>query len=516
MAKVKKGGRIILAALILAGIFFAVNQFTGEKGSTDSADSGGGIGSLFSGSDDDKIKVCVVTWGGYAAGQYMNEGFASSEASRFKNEHGIDVEFILMDEFDASRSAFKSGDVDLLWTTADAFPTEIQGLKDVDPKIVFQADWSRGGDALVATKNIHTANDLKGKRVAVAFGTPSHTLLLSILEASGLTPGEIDIVKVESAPKATELFKAGQVDAAIVWSPDDDDCVKAVSGAHVLTSTAQASNLIADVFIARKEYIDENKEKLVKFVEGWMQGAAELNSSDKSVQQNARKKAAGILAHGLKQPIDFCENAIEKVRFTTYGDNRNFFGLNSAYSGATGEELYKTMARKYIDIGYISGDVPPWSSVIDLSIIQALSTKNGGDNIAEGSVKFSAPTRNEETKEAIATKHLTINFPTASSDLTADDKDLIKRSFGSTAQKFASLKIRIAGNTDNVGKKQLNRDLSEKRAKSVAGFLMKEYGFSSDRFIVIGNGDSDALGDNSTESGRAKNRRTDMELIQAD
>ena len=34
-------------------------------------------------SDDDVIKIGVVTWGGYAGGQYFNEGFEASEESRF-------------------------------------------------------------------------------------------------------------------------------------------------------------------------------------------------------------------------------------------------------------------------------------------------------------------------------------------------------------------------------------------------------------------------------------------------
>lgn len=50
-----------------------------------------------------------------------------------------------------------------------------------------------------------------------------------------------------------------------------------------------------------------------------MIGAAELNQSDAN-----KKKAAGILAAGLKMPEDFCYNAINNVRLATHGDNKNF------------------------------------------------------------------------------------------------------------------------------------------------------------------------------------------------
>jgi ABC-type taurine transport system substrate-binding protein len=39
-----------------------------------------------------------------------------------------------------------------------------------------QVDWSRGGDAVIVKRGINTANDLKGKRIAVAVPSPAQTL----------------------------------------------------------------------------------------------------------------------------------------------------------------------------------------------------------------------------------------------------------------------------------------------------------------------------------------------------
>jgi NitT/TauT family transport system substrate-binding protein len=49
--------------------------------------------------------------------------------------------------------------------------------------------------------------------------TPSHTFLLWLLEAGNLTYDDIMPVKVANAIDAADLFKKGQVDAAVVWSP---------------------------------------------------------------------------------------------------------------------------------------------------------------------------------------------------------------------------------------------------------------------------------------------------------
>jgi len=166
------------------------------------------------GSDDfdGTFDIGVVTWGGYAGGQYFNEGFEASEKSRFYKDYGFKVNFKVLDDFEASRAAWKAGDVDLLWATIDAFPTEVEGLKSFEPQVVFQADWSRGGDAIVARRGISGVQDLKGKKVAVAPLTPSHTFLLWMLDAGGLTTKDVEIIEVSNAIDAATAFKSNSVD----------------------------------------------------------------------------------------------------------------------------------------------------------------------------------------------------------------------------------------------------------------------------------------------------------------
>jgi NitT/TauT family transport system substrate-binding protein len=76
--------------------------------------------------------------------------------------------------------------------------------------------------------------------------------------------------------------------------------------------------------------------------------------------------------------------------------------------------------------------------------------------------------------------------------------------------------VRIEGNTDNVGSKQMNMDLSQKRAQAVANYLATEYGIDKNRFIIIGNGpDKPVPGceQNQNDVCKAKNRRTDFQLV---
>lgn len=455
------------------------------------------------------IRVGVVTWGGYVAGQYFNEGFVASKKSRFYKDYGFLVEFKLLDDYNSSRDSWKSNEVDLLWTTVDSFPVEAGGLPD-DPKIVIQADWSRGGDAIVVAPGISSCNDLKGKSVAVAEGTPSHSFLINMLSACELTYNSVKVVKVASAVDAGSIFRAGQVDSAVVWSPDDSLCVDAVPGSKVLKSTKEASFIIADVFYAKEDWIDANQDILAKFIEGWYIGAGEINSS-----QEAKMKGAQILSENLENvSVKDALQAINNTRIVTYGDAKNFFGLNPDYVGVTGKELYTKMTPIYKALGIgDSGSAPSWEGVVDLRAFKQVNL-TGTKHAPEGQVTFSAVSESKgKALKAYATKRVSINFPTGSSILTDEAKFIIRGQLVPNAKEFANSRIRIEGNTDNVGSPELNKSLSLKRARALSNYLITTYRFDPNRFVVVGNGEDKPIADNDSEEGRATNRRTDFELL---
>lgn len=74
-----------------------------------------------------------------------------------------------------------------------------------------------------------------------------------------------------------------------------------------------------------------------------------------------------------------------------------------------------------------------------------------------------------------------------------------------------SVKIIIEGHTDSEGDSAYNLRLSRDRAKAVYQFLIDE-GISASRLEYEGLGDTQPLADNSTEEGRATNRRTEMRI----
>jgi len=71
--------------------------------------------------------------------------------------------------------------------------------------------------------------------------------------------------------------------------------------------------------------------------------------------------------------------------------------------------------------------------------------------------------------------------------------------------------VQIAGHTDSTGAPAYNQELSERRASSVAQFLMGR-GVIPARIVTAGYGEAYPIAPNTTPQGRQANRRVDIEV----
>lgn len=94
------------------------------------------------------------------------------------------------------------------------------------------------------------------------------------------------------------------------------------------------------------------------------------------------------------------------------------------------------------------------------------------------------------------------------------DKANVKPKYHNELKKFAavllrdpSLQVVIEGHTDNIGTKEYNQKLSERRAQAVVKYLVDKFGVPKQQLTARGYGMSKPIADNKTKEGRAKNRR---------
>ena len=71
------------------------------------------------------------------------------------------------------------------------------------------------------------------------------------------------------------------------------------------------------------------------------------------------------------------------------------------------------------------------------------------------------------------------------------------------------LKFSVEGHTDSTGNASANQVLSEERSQAIVAKLI-EAGIAKDRLTAVGKGQNAPIADNSTDKGRAKNRRVEF------
>jgi len=75
-----------------------------------------------------------------------------------------------------------------------------------------------------------------------------------------------------------------------------------------------------------------------------------------------------------------------------------------------------------------------------------------------------------------------------------------------------NVKIELSGHTDNVGNDDFNKSLSQKRADSVLAYLVTN-GIDASRLVAKGYGMEKPVADNTTEQGKASNRRVEFTIL---
>lgn len=113
--------------------------------------------------------------------------------------------------------------------------------------------------------------------------------------------------------------------------------------------------------------------------------------------------------------------------------------------------------------------------------------------------------------------NIILNMP---SNITfATDQDSIRPNFYETLnsvaivlREFNQTLVDVKGHTDSDGADDYNLELSQRRAESVAQYLTGQ-GLNPERFEVRGYGERDPIASNASVSGKAQNRRVEIEIV---
>lgn len=133
-----------------------------------------------------------------------------------------------------------------------------------------------GGDVmvpiytLIVNPSIKSYAELKGKRLAVAGPTdPLNYVLVRMLEANGLKPGEYELLGLGGTPTRVAGVQKGGVAAALVNQPSDFKALAAGMG-QLGRSTDYVDNFQYTVTGARRDWVQKNKDLVVRFLRAYV------------------------------------------------------------------------------------------------------------------------------------------------------------------------------------------------------------------------------------------------------
>lgn len=253
-----------------------------------------------------QFHVAMPTWLGFSP-------LLIAQEMKLDNAQGISLKLERIDNVQAIFSAVSAGRIDGVCTTIDtAVRARAMGIPLV---IVLGLDSSFGGDGLVASREIKTVADLKGKEVALQVGSPSHFFFLKIISKAGLKADEVKIIPMEPGD-AGAAFVAGRVAAAVTWEPWLSKHSER-EGGHLLVSTADMPGLIVDVLVVSETFLKANRTTVENICKTWF--------SALDVIKKDRQKAFTIMANGVGIPVADVEAMVRGIRFYGPEENRELF-----------------------------------------------------------------------------------------------------------------------------------------------------------------------------------------------
>ncbi len=260
------------------------------------------------------LKIGYPVWVGYGP-------LFLAQQKGFLKELGTSVELILMEDTKPRYVALAAKRIDGLMTTID---TVVQRVKpELQMAAMLPMDDSKGGDGVVARKEINTIRDLKGKKVAFSEGSVSHFFLAFLLKQNGMSLKDITMVNM-TAGDAGAAFVAGKVDAAVTWEPWLTKGKQAPHG-KVLVDSSATPNLIVDVLVFRKDVIKARPKDMGNIVRAWSRAVEFWKSNP----DEANKIMAGAVGGWLKDPKVFAET-LTGIRYYDAAAVQEFFGTKAA------------------------------------------------------------------------------------------------------------------------------------------------------------------------------------------
>lgn len=324
-------------------------------------------------------------------------------------------------------------------------------------------------------------------------------------------------LKVVENGKLTGKTINHKIDGATTWTPGDKMAFDALSGFTDVVSTKEFVNQMATTLVGVKEWALLHDKEVISILKQTYTACNQIKQHDEwavsaseAIQKTYNFETAKYwydMFKGQKGTKDGLDYNVGGTRVFNYADAMQYYGItdgNNRYKA-----VYEQVSAYLTDLnpcGFNESNpdgVVAYDDAVNLYFLKSVTDVDAG--------KIEKISYAGDKTQVLANGQWNINFETGSTAISGSTRDL--ETIYNLLVQAEETKLKVVGHTDNVGNPSSNVTLSKGRANSVVTYLTGR-GISQDRFqLVDGRGDASPIADNSTSSGKAKNRRVEITLL---
>ena len=227
-----------------------------------------------------------------------------AEQKGFYRKHGIDAEVIITGQGGtAGISALLANDIQIVSSAGDLLVAA--ALRGGDTVMVAGVV-NKGLQRILTKPEIKSPADLKGRRVGVTrIGAVSHVVLQMMLQRWRMSLNDVQVIQVGSSPNMLVSLDKNGIDAAVLTIPSM--FVAEDRGYRVLIDMADTDIYYLHTMIGTtRSYIKANRDKVVRFLKGFLEGLAYVKQNKKESLEIVKKKLriGAEQEHNLERSVE--------------------------------------------------------------------------------------------------------------------------------------------------------------------------------------------------------------------
>lgn len=366
--------------------------------------------------------------------------------------------------------------------------------------IVAAISESKGADGIVGfgdkfpTDKVNTLNNPNLRIVYTAESPSSFLLDLTIVDfdLAQLQATNEWRVEVDGSREVYQRAKKNDGDVFVLWEPDLSRALK-LPGMKYLWGSDKFSGYIIDVFVFRREFLDDNKQAVLDFFKTYFQVMGiYANNRDKMVSEMSQST-------GLKD--NQIDDLLDKIDWYNLAENcREQFGIPERVGDPANDGVINTiiactdvMLRTHaLDSDPLDGN--PYL-ITNSTILEELSKKLKTTRVGQtgGAPVDFAPLDEDgwnQLREIGALRVEPVTFQTWNNLLTPEGKEKVDKIAQLLKNNYPNYRVAVRGHTGPGGDEAENIKLSLARAQAVVQYLKAVHNIDPNRLRAQGMGSS--------------------------